>query len=102
MSFRILYHPEVYNDIRNAVDWYNKQQPGLGVRFTTSLKQHLNLLKNSGSLFTIRYDDIHCMPIRKFPFMVHYRVDKPHKTIKIEAVFNTNLDPHIWMERKEA
>lgn len=99
MSFKIRYNPEVYNDIRNAVNWYNQQQPGLGRRFSISIKQHLNFLKNSGSLFVVRYDDIHCMPIRKFPYMVHYRVDEVHNTIKIEAIFNTNRNPQGWKER---
>lgn len=99
MSFKIKYNPEVFLDFRNAVDWYNKQQYGLGDRFFTILREHLNLLKNSASLFATRYDDIHCMPIRKFPYMVHYRIDKTHTTIKVEAIINTNRDPRVWGER---
>jgi hypothetical protein len=93
MSFKIKYHPEVFSDIQNAVDWYNAQQFGLGDRFYTILKEHLNFLKNSASHFAIRYDDVHCMPIRKFPYMIHYRIDQTHKLIKVEAILNTNRDP---------
>jgi hypothetical protein len=100
MSFKIIYHPEVLSDIRNAVDWYNGQQNGLGDRFHSTIKEHLDFLKNSASGFAIRYDEVHCMPIRKFPYMVHYRIDITHKIIKVEAILNTNRDHRKWGERK--
>jgi hypothetical protein len=100
MSFKVIYNPEVYDDIRKAVEWYNKQQSGLGERYFTIVKKHLESLKKHASHFAVRYDDIHCMPIRKFPYMVHYRIDNAQKTIKIEAIFNTHRDPLSWFGRK--
>ena len=29
MKFKVIYNPEVYDDIQQAVDWYNEQKPGL-------------------------------------------------------------------------
>lgn len=51
MSFKIIYNPEVYNDIRNAVNWYNMQQFGLGKRFQNTIKESLNFLKKYGFSF---------------------------------------------------
>jgi hypothetical protein len=34
---------EVQNDTQSAVDWYNKQQSGLGKRFFEATKKHLVL-----------------------------------------------------------
>ena len=101
MTFNITYNPEVQNDIQSAVSWYNKQQPGLGKRFLTSARKQLNSLKNSADHYAIRYDDIHCMPIKKFPYMAHYRINHENKTIKVEAVIHTSRDPEKWNQRTQ-
>jgi len=45
MKYQIIYNPEVKSDIDSALHWYNKQQPGLGKRFLSHLKNHLRLLE---------------------------------------------------------
>lgn len=99
MQYKIIYNPEVQKDIQSAVSWYNEQQPGLGKRFLTVAKKQLNSLKVTANYYAIRYDNIHCMPIRKFPYMVHYRIDPENKTVKVEAVFHTSRDPKRWYQR---
>ena len=99
MAFEIIYNPEVQNDIQSAVDWYNKQQAGLGKRFLSATKKHLNSLKDTANHYAIRYDDIHCMPIKKFPYMAHYRIDKNNNSVKVEAVFHTSRDSERWYQR---
>lgn len=99
MKYKIIYNPEVQNDIQSAIEWYNKQQPGLGKRFLTTAKKHLDSLKDTADHFALRYDDIHCMPIKKFPYMAHYRIDSKDKTVKVEAVFHTSRDPERWDQR---
>jgi hypothetical protein len=99
MKFKVIYNPEVYDDIQQAVDWYNEQKPDLGKHFYTTTKNHLNSLKSSALHFAIRYDDIHCMKIKKFPYMTHYRVDMDKKIVKVEAVLSTDRSPRIWKKR---
>jgi hypothetical protein len=36
------------------------------------------------------------MPIEKFPYLVHYRVNEQNKTVKVEAILHTNRDPQDW------
>jgi hypothetical protein len=55
MSFKIKIEPEVFDDIQNGIAWYNKQQAGLGKRFLSEVKLHINLLKTN-PFFQIRYD----------------------------------------------
>lgn len=47
------------------------------------------------------YDDIRCMPVRSFPYMIHYRVLESQQTISVKAVFCTYDDPDKWEERIE-
>lgn len=99
MKFKVIFHPDFYNDIQEAVQWYNVQQKGLGTRFLLTVKKQLKTLDNSALHYSIRYDDIRCMPIKKFPFLVHYRVNEHQFIVRVEAIFNTNRNPKIWEER---
>ena len=46
--------------------------------------------------YGIRYDDVHCLPLKKFPAMVHYNIDEMKKIIIVRAVINTNKDPDTY------
>jgi len=99
MSFKLIYNPEVHKDIQEAVDWYNQQQQGLGRRFFSIIKTYFTALKDSATHYAIRYDDIHCMPVKKFPYMIHYRIDYKNKFVKVEALFHTSQNPEKWNNR---
>ena len=101
MSFRIVFLPEVLNDIQEAIDWYNLKQIGLGRKFYIALKKHQSILKAKPLIFNIRYDEIHCQKIGNYPFMFHYKVDLENKKIIVLALFHTSRDPKIWDLRKD-
>ena len=99
MKFSVEYNPEFFNDLVDAVDWYNDRKIGLGERFFNEVKKQTADLSTSALLFAVRYDDIRCVSIKKFPYMVHYRVNERTSTVKVEALFHTRRDPKIWHER---
>ena len=98
MSFKIIIGPEARLDIQEAIDWYNKQQKGLGKKFHSTVLKHINsLIKNPN--FEIRYDSVHCLPLKNFPFMIHFTIDNAKKLVAIRAVFHTSLNPTNWYKR---
>lgn len=98
MSFKIIIEPEARLDIQEAIDWYNKQQKGLGKKFHSAVLKHINsLIKNPN--FEIRYDSVHCLPLKNFPFMIHFTIDNAKKLVAIRAVFHTSLNPTNWNKR---
>ncbi len=99
MNFKIIYNPDIYNDIQEAIDWYNEQQSGLGVRFYNVLQKQLKSLTKDAFLYAIRYDDVRCLPLKAFPYMIHYRVDMTQRIVKVEAVIHTGRDPHTWYKK---
>lgn len=84
MAFRIFIDEDVRTDIQESIDWYNEQKQGLGKQFFTQVKATINRLK-SNPFFQIRYDDVRCLPIKRFPFMVHFTVDESQKKVVIRA-----------------
>ncbi|MEF8984145.1 MAG: hypothetical protein V5A51_06100, partial [Bacteroidales bacterium] len=73
----------------------------LGKRFFKTIDKHLSFLKKHYLAFHVRYDKIRCMPVRNFPYMIHYQVKEKEKKISIKAVFSTYENPDKWEERGE-
>jgi|SRR5690554_586684 len=101
MKFKVEFNPDFYHDIAQAVDWYNGKQAGLGDRLFNNIKKQTAKLSTSALHFAIKYDDIRCMCIEKFPYMVHYRILEQNQMVKVEALFHTSQDPKIWDKRSE-
>ena len=99
MRFTVEYNPEFFNDLVQAVDWYNDRQIGLGERFFNKVRKQTAKLSTLALLFAVKYDDIRCMGIDRFPYMVHYRVNEQTSTVKVEALLHTSRDPEIWYKR---
>ena len=99
MRFKVEYNPDFFDDIVQAVDWYNEKNTGLGDKFFKNVKKQTAKLSSAALLFAVKYNDVRCMQIKKFPYLVHYRVNEQTKTVKVEALFHTSRDPKIWNER---
>jgi len=96
----LFFLPQVFNDIQDAVDWYNSQKPGLGGKFFTSVKRNYILLKKDPFCIAIKYDEIRCLPVSKFPYLIHYSIKKDSKNVVVFAVYHTSRSPKIWENRK--
>jgi len=98
MAFTTVLDPRAIQDIQKAIDYYEEQQPGLGVQFEDSLNEYLRKLEQN-PFFQVRYDNVHCLPLKKYPYMIHFTIDEQEQLITVRAVFNTFRDPGIWKER---
>jgi hypothetical protein len=85
-------------DIQDGIRWYNSKKIGLGKEFHQEVKDHFEILKGI-KFFQIRYDEVRCLPLKRFPYMIHFSVFEEKKPIIIRAVFNTNRNPEIWKKR---
>jgi plasmid stabilization system protein ParE len=86
-------------DIKEAALWYNKQQPGLGKRFTTEVREKVYFIRQNPKAANIRYNNVRTAVLNVFPFMVHYTIDEGNTTIIISAVLHTNRNPELWKKR---
>lgn len=99
MAFTLVIDPRAIRDVQEAIDYYDGQQAGLGERFEAALSKHLLTLEKN-PLFRIRYDDVRCLPVKKFPFMVHFTVDEQNSQVTVRAVLHTSMDPKNWKKGK--
>jgi plasmid stabilization system protein ParE len=98
--YKVKIDQEALLDIQEIIEWYNEQAQGIGARFFKQITSQINALKKAPFVYANRYEDVRCMIIKKFPFMVHYMIDSSQKTIVIFAIFHTSRNPKIWEERK--
>ena len=93
-SDKLKVFPEALNDIQKATDWYNEQSYGLGTRFQKQVVKQISKLSNTAEVYPVRYNNVRCMVIKKFPFMVHFLIED--ETVVIFSVFHTSRNPKIW------
>jgi len=99
MGYKMIFASKVENDLQESIDWYNEKQISLGARFLNEVKKQLNYIKRNPHAIVIRYDNIRCSKVKTFPYLIHFTIEEDIKTIKVIAVFNTNRNPSIWVER---
>lgn len=86
------------DDIQKGIDYYDSIQVGLGDKFNKQISKFIDSLETNPH-FRIRYDDIRCLPVKKYPYMLHYSIDEVTKTVFIHAVINTYLNPeNHWVK----
>ncbi len=98
MAYSIKIETEALDDIQKGIRWYNKQQKGLGKKFHTAIKKSIDSLREN-PFYQLRYDNIHCLPIKRYPYMVHFTINEEKYLIIVRAVFNTSINPEIWRNR---
>ncbi len=85
MSFEIIINKKAVNDIQEIIEYYEKQRYGLGDKFEKALFEYIEVLETNPN-FRTRYDKIRCLPIKAFPYMIHFSLNKDKKIVRILAV----------------
>lgn len=98
MPYEVLLDPRAVSDIQQAIDYYEDQRLGLGKAFEMTIDEKINSL-TINPFFGIRYDYVRCLPIEKFPFMLHFSLNEEKQMVIIHAVIHTSRNPKIWVKK---
>ena len=98
-EFNIKIFTEALADIQEITNWYNEQQVSLGKRFQTNAIKQINSLAKDPHIYSVRYNKIRCMVIKKFPYMVHFYIDEENSTVEVLAIISTGRHPRVWLEK---
>ena len=97
--YKLIVDKRAITDLQEIKRWYNECQNGLGNKFTAQAKKQINNLKINPNSFAVRYSDVRCMVVFKYPYMVHYRVKSELEKVIVIAVFSAQRDPDLWNKR---
>jgi len=98
-TFKVKIEPEALADIQEITDWYNEQKVGLGKRFQKTAIKQINSLNKDPQIYAIRYKEIRCVLIKKFPYMAHFYINDESHGVEVLAVISTDRNPKIWIEK---
>ena len=98
-EYKIKIEPEAFNDIQEITDWYNDKLTGLGKRFQKIVIKLIDSLDKDPQIYAIRYKEIRCMLVNKFPYMVHFYVNNEDNTVEVLAVISTDRNPKVWQKK---
>lgn len=94
MEFKI--SSSAKQDIQEQIHYYNDKQSGLGKKFYSEVKNTFSSIRKN-SYYQVRYDDIRCFPLKKFPAMIHFKIE--NEDIVVWAVINTYRNPSTnWVK----
>jgi len=48
--------------------------------------------------YQVRYKNVRCLPMKKYPYMIHLTVDEKERIVTIRAVIHTSQNTDGWMD----
>ena len=94
MTYKLIITPKALKDINKATEYYFDIQKKLAKRFTKDLKNQTKYILKKPTHIQVRYDNIRIAHLKKFPYSIHFTIEK--QTIIILAIFNMAMNNEKW------
>lgn len=83
-------HPLVRADLSDAINWYEDQQPGLGLEFAADFLSHYRQLGSDAQVYSVRFASVRRLNLDRFPYGLFYVIRTPE--IWLLAVLHASRD----------
>jgi toxin ParE1/3/4 len=93
MPYSIFITPAASDDIAVAIEYYNALSSDLGYRFADLVANYFDRIAAVPTASAIRYKNVRCKPLKRFPYLITYTIDETTQSINILRVFNTYQEP---------
>lgn len=97
MTLRLILRPAARAEFDEAFDWYEAQQPGLGVTFAARIHEVFDRVTATPGWYPVIFGDVRRAVVSRSPYVIFYRV-QPQRIVVL-AVFHGSRDPRIWQSR---
>ncbi len=97
MILDVYLRPEAEQDLSDAADWYETQQPGLGHAFLDEVLYMFSGIADAPHMYPSVHRNTRRALIHRFPFGIYYRVEET--TIVVIAILHGSRDPRRWKSR---
>jgi hypothetical protein len=92
-NFKIQILTRAKLEIDEAAIYYESKSKGLGKLFYLEFKSYRKTLENT-PFFEEKYNIVRTLPLRKFPYTIHFKVDESKKIVFILALTSNYQDPN--------
>lgn len=97
MNRPLIVNPEAETDLADAYAWYEGRRAGLGDVLLARVEEVFEVIERTPELFGKAFQDLRMARIRRFPYVVVYRIDDDQVTVI--AIYHTSRDPRGWQGR---
>lgn len=84
-KFKLKVLPRAKEEINEISEYYNSRQKGLGKMFYAEFIEYTSTLKTF-PFFEEKYNIIRELPLRKFPYTIHFSTDEFNNIVYIQAI----------------
>jgi plasmid stabilization system protein ParE len=93
----VLVRPAAAADLQDALDWYEKQSPGLGSAFREAIRDKLRDIADNPMRYQVVHRDTRRALLRRFPYALYYRVYPG--IVVVVACMHGRRNPRRWKAR---
>lgn len=94
MHYRIYITPTALIDLDEAITYYNGKSDGLGYRFSDEVHENFAAIAQHPEAFAERYKNVRGKLVKKFPYLILYRVNHSVQSVEVIRIFNTWQNPY--------
>ncbi|MBF4472779.1 type II toxin-antitoxin system RelE/ParE family toxin [Flavobacterium sp. HJJ] len=80
-------------EVDEIIDYYELVSKGLGIKFNNEFDDYVETLKTF-PFFEEKYNIVRTLPLKKFPYTIHFTVDENEKIVTIHAITSDYQDPN--------
>jgi plasmid stabilization system protein ParE len=95
--YQLIIRLEAEQDIDDAYDWYEANQPRLGSEFVRAVDVAITKIGRNPLAYPVKYRQVRRVLLKRFPYCLFYVL--MDDTIFVLACFHGKLDPKRWQER---
>jgi toxin ParE1/3/4 len=97
IEYRLTSGPSVDLDVEAAFEWYENEQPGLGMEFLDELRAIYNRIADGPLKYQDLRGGIRRTLLRRFPYAVYFAIEGD--IVIVVAVLHASRDPAEWQRR---
>jgi len=84
-------------ELEDAIEFYELEVPGLGIRFQKEIKQAIRRIREYPLAWTREKGDVRKYILHKFPYKILYSIEEGY--IYIIAIAHGHRRPNYWVDR---
>ena len=93
----VIIRPAAEADLKEAYEWYEQREAGLGVEYLRCVDSCVQLVRRQPEIYPMIHKHVRQGVVRRFPYSVMYFI--AGDDIIVASVFHASRDPKIWKRR---
>ncbi len=87
-----------FDELSDAITYYEEQQVGLGLRLKDEVDKHVNWILSNSTVPQVRRGGYRRVNLKIFPYHIAYIIRED--TLWILAIAHSHRKPEYWIKRK--